>query len=402
MNGSNALVLLLTILPLAPRVVHAETARAPGAEAEVPSRDVATDAQLAAKVRIEEPDGFFSHSSLQTYFARSLPPATVQHLVNSSDAVYVSTSASLLGNGRLYCFAYLGLTEAAPKDRNARVPAVLYGGVRRVDAGGDQSSEGIRVCRDGALAEAVGSMSKDSLEAQLVRIDKTRGVGGRVLVEPADPSRAHLFWNGGSEAVQQAVFGAITTDLRRAFDYRKLQWVALGLLVRLDGRTVCHGQMGVSARAPDGRNPRVPGFSWMRTWEMTEEETFARDAEDTCRRDVFQGAVKSMREASWDAKGLLSGFDVTREDGVALPRPAKRPAPAPRPRAATPARVAPTAPSAALAKCQPPTGKVLRYHDRCSNGDCTRTFENGCSVRFDAPYCYDAVTGSWGWKPDGC
>ena len=35
--------------------------------------------------------------------------------------------------------------------------------------------------------------------------------------------------------------------------------------------------------------------------------------------------------------------------------------------------------------CQPPAGRTLRYSDRCYNGDCTRTFENGCQVRFQAP-----------------
>lgn len=47
-------------------------------------------------------------------------------------------------------------------------------------------------------------------------------------------------------------------------------------------------------------------------------------------------------------------------------------------------------------------GKVLRYSDHCFNGDCTRTFEDGHQVRFQAPYCYDAVSQQWAWKPDGC
>lgn len=52
--------------------------------------------------------------------------------------------------------------------------------------------------------------------------------------------------------------------------------------------------------------------------------------------------------------------------------------------------------------CQPPTGGVLRYSDRCFNGDCTRTFENGFTRRFQAPYCYDSLRGEWAFKPDGC
>jgi len=47
-------------------------------------------------------------------------------------------------------------------------------------------------------------------------------------------------------------------------------------------------------------------------------------------------------------------------------------------------------------------GKALRYSDHCFNGDCTRTFEDGHQVRFQAPYCYDSLSQQWVWKPDGC
>ena len=63
---------------------------------------------------------------------------------------------------------------------------------------------------------------------------------------------------------------------------------------------------------------------------------------------------------------------------------------------------APTPVPKKLKACNPPTGKTLRYSDNCYNGDCVRTFENGCQKRFQAPYCYDALSGGWSWKPDGC
>jgi len=52
--------------------------------------------------------------------------------------------------------------------------------------------------------------------------------------------------------------------------------------------------------------------------------------------------------------------------------------------------------------CRPPTGKVLRSTTRCDNGDCVRRFENGCTVRFQAAYCYDPMEQRFMWKPDGC
>lgn len=57
---------------------------------------------------------------------------------------------------------------------------------------------------------------------------------------------------------------------------------------------------------------------------------------------------------------------------------------------------------AAAETCGPPPGKVVRSKTNCNNGDCTRTFENGCTIRFEAPYCRDPFSGKWEWKPDGC
>lgn len=52
--------------------------------------------------------------------------------------------------------------------------------------------------------------------------------------------------------------------------------------------------------------------------------------------------------------------------------------------------------------CIPPAGRAVRSATQCTNGDCTRTFENGCSIRFQASYCRDLTSGNWDWKPDGC
>lgn len=52
--------------------------------------------------------------------------------------------------------------------------------------------------------------------------------------------------------------------------------------------------------------------------------------------------------------------------------------------------------------CTPPPGKVVHSQYVCNGGDCVRRFENGCTVRFQAPNCYDPVQQKWEWKPNGC
>lgn len=48
------------------------------------------------------------------------------------------------------------------------------------------------------------------------------------------------------------------------------------------------------------------------------------------------------------------------------------------------------------------TSNLVSHSDSCYNGDCIRTFDNGKKVRFQAPYCYDVLSGKWDWKPGGC
>jgi Domain of unknown function (DUF4189) len=52
--------------------------------------------------------------------------------------------------------------------------------------------------------------------------------------------------------------------------------------------------------------------------------------------------------------------------------------------------------------CSPPPGKSVHSTYRCQNGDCVRTFANGCSFRFQAAHCFNPMKSTWEWKPDGC
>ncbi|WP_287495892.1 DUF4189 domain-containing protein [Pandoraea sp. CB10b_02] len=70
-------------------------------------------------------------------------------------------------------------------------------------------------------------------------------------------------------------------------------------------------------------------------------------------------------------------------------RPGKRLPPTP---AGLPAQV----------QCRIPTGQVVRMQTRCVNGECTRTYENGCTIRFQAARCLDRETNTYVWRPNGC
>ena len=55
-----------------------------------------------------------------------------------------------------------------------------------------------------------------------------------------------------------------------------------------------------------------------------------------------------------------------------------------------------------LKSCSPPKGNRQQYEDECTNGDCVRTYSNGCQKRIQASHCFDPMQNDWVWKIDGC
>nr|WP_281351805.1 DUF4189 domain-containing protein [Pandoraea terrigena] len=63
-----------------------------------------------------------------------------------------------------------------------------------------------------------------------------------------------------------------------------------------------------------------------------------------------------------------------------------------------PPRAAPASPTS----CRIPTGQIVRMQTRCVDGACVRTYENGCTIRFQAARCLDRETSRYVWRPNGC
>ena len=288
----------------------------------------------ARKLKVANPAGYFSDAAIQDLVYETISPETREHLLTSNDAVWVFTAKHSLQNGSNYCWAKVGLTEAAPAGRSARVPASEYAGANHSNTRGPMSDEQIKDCMSSALRTAIQSFAKAGLKDQLDDIERTRSKGKRAF-KPASPTTAHLFSQVLSQAGKDAIFEAIPSGFSAAFDYRRLEWVTLTNAFRFDKQVVCFGFAGVSAHPPDERWPRLPG-SWTSTiWEMTPAESSDTDAEQKCRDDVALSGVKSRLETSWDDKGLLEDFKLTREDGLQLvngykpKRPTRRAMPRP-------------------------------------------------------------------------
>lgn len=103
------------------------------------------------------------------------------------------------------------------------------------------------------------------------------------------------------------------------------------------------------------------------------------DTEASAVQDAF---VVCQRGGECSLEGAYVWYDSGQ-------RPGKRPPP-------------PKAAQAAPTQCRIPTGQVVRMRTQCVNGECVRTYENGCTVRFQAARCLDKDTQSYVWRPNGC
>ncbi|WP_375771009.1 hypothetical protein NR798_08940 [Archangium gephyra] len=284
----------------------------------VAARARAEDAGTPSKLRIERPSKYFSEAALQDFFEEQLSDEVKSHLRSSNDAIWVLTMSTTLPKGSNYCFAIIGLTEAAPAGRSARVPTITYSDAVLSNTLGKLDEEQRNDCMSQALKGAASGFVKAPLADLLENIEKTRDQG-KVSSAPADPTMARVYRSMVSEEGGNRVFEAIPSDFRAAFDYRKLQWVVLARSYTFDQRAVCVALAGVAANAPQERNPRFPGAWWIVTREISLAESGGEDAERTksdCRDAVARSAVESALAESWDDKGLLDNYSAALETGV--------------------------------------------------------------------------------------
>jgi|GEM_PF-6513596 len=310
----------------APAAVAGATAPKPAATPQPNADEPALTPEqqtYADHIVVNEYDGYFNDQALRGFFARKLGKPTLDHLAKGKHVIWVDTSSFKLENGKLYCLATIGLAERPPEGRSPRLPSLSFSGMNGRDANADPSPEEVRVCRVNALTSAVETMAQQSLDKQLEDIGYTAVAGKPAQGLKPDPTMAVLYSSGFAN--QDPVFDSISPDVRRAFDYRKLEWVVLAHSFHMGNRGVCVSSVGVAARAPERRNPHVPASWWQNIIELTPEGTQADPDLQQCKERATAAALTRARATEWDETGLLSGYERTREDGVALVKPARHP-----------------------------------------------------------------------------
>jgi hypothetical protein len=170
-------------------------------------------------------------------------------------------------------------------------------------------------CMSNALDLATADFAPTPLETNLADIERTREKGSR-KPEPASKDKAQISVKGLSREGLDALFEYVPLNFRTAFDYRKLQWSALGTHFSFGQQIVCTAVVGVVGRAPVDRNTRYPGRRYHVTRELTVEQSKAPNAGQTCADEVAASALRDALAATWDDQGLLEDFKFAQEAGV--------------------------------------------------------------------------------------
>jgi len=268
------------------------------------------------KVAIEHPDGYYAIDALESHFKSALSEQNLRRIADSHSAIWVmSYSGAIPRTGANYCWVAVGLTEVPPKGRNARFPTSLFSGTYRANARGSLNDSELNGCMNGALGQATKNFAKATSEEQDQKLERTREKGSQ-KAEPPSPNIAQLYSRGTTDAGDKAIFNAITPEFRKAFDYRRLTWFVATDSARFDDAMVCVSVAGVSARPPEDRTPRVPGYRRYVMREVPAADAKEKGAEAQCRDEVALSAVTDGLEEPWDAKGLLDKFSFAQEASV--------------------------------------------------------------------------------------
>jgi len=321
-------------------------------------------------------------NGFQDYLDKHLPEPMKAAMVQRGLAAWGMTRGMRVQkNG--YCLAVLGITVASPDQRMARSPLKTLTNLTRYDNVGENWDSAD--CRAETLRDTVEALGKSTLPTA-EDVNKMLATGGVRQKEKADSGMVWLQSYNVSTGAEAATFRTIHGyDLGATADYRQVQAVLYAFSFNLQGENICFAEFGLSARAPSGRQARIPAEH--------SGGMYAGGDKATCERVAAEGAVQAHFDQPWNSKGVFKDFEKTREDGVALPDLG----------AVAKKRTALAAKAAAAEKQVRSTQRnVVRCSNVCTNGNCVRTFENGRKERWQAPRVYDPFKNDWTWDTNSC
>ncbi|MFN3885359.1 MAG: hypothetical protein ACK4MG_00235 [Aquabacterium sp.] len=276
------------------------------------TKQAAKPAAPASKPVAEAPlkvENFSGITGLQAHLEKVLPAQTKRHMRDNDVALWAWTQAFTF-DGAGYCLAMVGLTTAAPDDRNGRVPEHMFNRFTRVP----RSKWNPEDCKIAALGGAIANLVQSDLKTVIEGIERT-GKAEPLPVEPPRPDLVQTAFSGvpNKQEIWNAMFAA---GWNRTFDYREAQLAMWTVSTRFDdGEWMCVAFAGIVGRTPDTVNARMPA-------RRASNINVGAENEQICRQQVSLAAAKEVLRSAWNTSGALGDFSLVREDGVRQPGPA--------------------------------------------------------------------------------
>lgn len=314
----------------------------------------------------------FNTPSIQGKVVELAPAAFSKNLGGSKYALWTYTDAIAMTDGENYCVAFVGLVHPAQPGKTARMPRTRQVQITKADKTGKLTEDEWNTCKSDALVPAIRGFSAGSDWNTLAReADAVTSEQGTRKATAANFTQFVSTYIGRVQSVE------VPDAFTQAFDRRTLQIAILSTSLVVDNKLVCYAAAGVTARAPDKRNPHLPAhsFTQMRTQPAGNATP---DEKRDCETAVAQEAVDIMLAKPWDQSGLLKDIAATREEGLPLV----------------------TAPRKASVNSV--QRNTVSCHNECTNGNCLRTFSDGRKERWQAPRVFNPLTNNWEWQVNSC
>lgn len=266
----------------------------------------------ASKPTVEGPlkvENFSGITGLQAHLEKVLPAQTKRYMRENDVALWAWAEAFTFDSGG-YCLAGVGLTAAAPDDRNGRLPEHTFTRFTRAP----KSKWNPENCKIEALGSAIANLARSDLKTVIKGIERT-GKAEPLPVEPPRPDLVQTAFSGvpNKQEIWNAMFAA---GWNRTFDYREAQLAMWTVSTRFDdGEWMCVAFAGIVGRTPESVNARMPA-------RRASNINVGAENEQTCRQQVSLAAAKEVLRSAWNTSGALGDFSFVREDGVRQPSPA--------------------------------------------------------------------------------
>jgi hypothetical protein len=298
--------------------------------------------------------------------------------------------------GSRSCVAQVGLTHAPLGDKAMpRMPANRFYG------GASDPSFSKEKCTSTAVWRALDALLSNEASWLQARVNQTLLAGGKRPVEKASNTMTQSSYWGMNDAGNLYIHDATPDWFKRAFDYRAVVTVKRFKVVEGDnGQVICIASIGLTARAPTGRQDKEPLAEHARALTLNKSERAKADQDATCFDPLFDRLVKNNFQPDADLiKTFIDTWARVAEPGLKAPTLKDVDSAvawqAERDRKAVLAREREEARSVRVAQANSCTVN-------CVNGACVRHWPNGRSERFQAPRKFNPFNSQWEWDTSGC